>query len=414
MDLSHLLANNNYYFSIIKQDWLNSKDHFPDFLTLIPQNKQEDNEQFLDNYLKQFQKQIKRFHSLPLLNKYWKRKTLNMFQNFLQMEQVLSVHQHMTTQDIQNFKIEMMDFMREVRTFAPELSFEDIGQATRNYIVFAMFKIMHKEYSGFNKAAFGYSMLYPFTDNYIDSKSNTPKDKKIYNQLIHDKIKGLPTSPISTHHRKTCELIGAIESLYPRDNHSDIYKLLLQMLDAQELSIKQQHSDLMLSKEERLDISIYKGGISVLIDRYFVQKELTEKDILFYLGFGFFLQLADDLQDIGDDSSKGHSTLLTYDTSCPEVEKVVNKILHFLHHITKDYQPDNISFKEFVLSSSYLLILSSVIGSKKFFSQSYLDRMNKHLPVSKIYLEKLLLNKPEQMNSHMQDQYLRRLDELIQ
>lgn len=73
------------------------------------------------------------------------------------------------------------------------------------------------------------------------------------------------------------------------------------MLEAQEDSMRVQENRLIRNMDERLNISIYKGGISVLIDRFFVDKDMTKEDELFYFAFGFLLQLADDLQDISED-----------------------------------------------------------------------------------------------------------------
>jgi len=63
-----------------------------------------------------------------------------------------------------------------------------------------------------------------------------------------------------------------IESEYPRDSNSTIFMLLLMMVEAQEGSMRQQNRVFTLTHEEILDISLYKGGISVLIDRFFVKK----------------------------------------------------------------------------------------------------------------------------------------------
>ena len=78
------------------------------------------------------------------------------------------------------------------------------------------------------------------------------------------------------------------------------------MLEAQEISQKQADASLFLTERNIMDISIYKGGLSVLIDRFFINLKMTEEEILFYFGFGFLLQLCDDLQDIGEDLSLIH------------------------------------------------------------------------------------------------------------
>jgi hypothetical protein len=413
MELERLLTDKNYYLMSIKEAWKEVDDTFPDFICETSNVARENNERYIQTFSDKIKKQLKRFHRLPFYKKHWKAKTLQIFEDILLTENIFCVHQSMSKAQIMNFKAEIMDFLRETRTFAPDLAFGDIGQAIRNYIVYAMFKQMHQDQSGLNQAAFGYSMLYPFTDNFIDNKSNSAKEKKDYNQLIRDHLEGKEPIPSSKHQQKTCELLQAIETVYPRKTQNSIFNLLLMMLEAQEFSIQQQHKDHPLTTEERLDISVFKGGISVFIDRYFVKKEITEQDIFFYLGFGYFLQLADDLQDIKEDNSRGHSTLFTINTNSESEEKLVNKILHYLHDLMTNFHPENNQFKNFILSSSYLLVLSSVLSSKEFFSPEYINKIETYLPVSKSYLENMLNNKIENMDAVTQEKYMKLLDELL-
>jgi hypothetical protein len=319
----------------------------------------------------------------------------------------------MKQEEIEAFYEELMAFLKKVRHFSPELKFDEIGQAIRNYIVYAMFKVIHQVPSGFSSAGFGYSMLYPFTDNYIDSLKPSTSDKKEYNQLIRDKILGKEVDTNCSHHKKTCDLLQAIALEYPREKDDRIYTLLLMMLEAQEESLRQQNPEITLSEEERLTISLLKGGVSVLVDRFLVHKELTQADLHFYLGFGFFLQLADDLQDIKEDSKKGHQTLFTVSLMKEQEEKLLNKLLNFLHFIMDTYSAENDSFKNFVLASSDQLIFTSLFGSKEFFTLEYQRQIEAYLPVTSSYLESAKANSLEQQSDRVQDNYIKVLDLLI-
>jgi hypothetical protein len=149
------------------------------------------------------------------------------------------------------------------------------------------------------------------------------------------------------------------------------------------------------------------------MDRFFVNKKITEEDLIFYLSFGFFLQLADDLQDIGEDSRLGHSSLFTTDLQYQQEEALVNKLLHYVHHIMADYRSDNESLKRFLLSNSYLLIFSSVIRSREFFSQEYIATIEKYLPFNCSFFMKLQNNNIENMDRKLQIKYRKVLDSLI-
>lgn len=411
--LKDLISNKEYYINIIKNEWQNTSILFPDFLSETSIENQTENELYIQEVINDLHKQLKSYTRIPIMHRQWKKKTLAKFNDILNREDILCVHNSMDTQALDTFQDEIKTFLRHVRKFAPELSFNDIGQALRNYIVYAMFKGIHQDQSAFNQAGFGYSMLYPFTDNYIDSRNCSDLEKKEYNRMIRDKLNGKMIHPANEYQLKTSELLQFIEKEYPRDKDNTVFQLLLMMLDAQENSIRQQHNSMNLSTEERMDISIYKGGISVLMDRFFVHKDITEEDLLFYLKFGFFLQLADDLQDIKEDSIHGNKTLFTIDLSFENEENLVNKMLHYVHQIFETFHVENIIFKNFILRNCYLLIYTSVTGSKEFFSNDYLGSIERYLPVSFNFLDHLLSNRLENQNINVQDHYMMLLDELL-
>ena len=401
------------YLTRIKEEWIAAPDSFPDFLTPIPPDTKEQNEQYILTVSDGFQALIKSFPARTRDRENWKKKLDSMLEAVLCEETIIGVHEAMDRQMLGAFQDELKDFLRHVRAFAPELSIDGIGQAIRNYIVYMMFARIHQANKDFSTACFGYSMLYPFTDNYIDSQNYSISDKTEYNRIIQDKLTGKAVHPRSQHQLKTCELLGMIESEYPRELDSTVFKLLRMMLEAQEESLRQQSKENVLTLSDRLDISIYKGGISVLIDRFFVNREITEADMVFYLGFGFFLQLADDLQDIKEDSEKGHQTILTLDTSYVQEEKTVNKLLHFVQKITESYPAENDYFKNFVLSNCFQLIYSAIIGSKEYFSTEYLERMEGFFPVSYLFLEKMNSNRIDITDIKIQKRYMKILDEMI-
>ncbi|MDF2905621.1 MAG: Uncharacterized protein K0R34_942 [Herbinix sp.] len=397
----------------LKGEWLAAKEDFPDFLEEISVEQKQLNEAYASKVSEEFRKQTRHLPRLPIGRKRWRKKTLDIIFRVLYQENIIGIHNSMQEAEIEAFYEELMAFLKHTRHFSPELRFDEIGQAIRNYIVYAMFKVIHQVQSGFSNAGFGYSMLYPFTDNYIDGSNPSPTEKQEYNQLIRDKILGLEVHPDCEHYKKTCDLLQAIASEYPREKDDRIYTLLLMMLEAQEESISQQSCSTTLNEEQRLNISLFKGGVSVLVDRFLVNKELTPADLHFYLGFGFFLQLADDLQDIKEDSEKGYQTLFTVELNREHEEKLVNKLLHFLHNIMGTYSAENDTFKNFVMESSNQLIYTSLCGSKEFFTSEYQKRIERLLPVSLSYLEGAKANSLERQDNRIQDNYIKVLDLLI-
>lgn len=177
--------------------------------------------------------QFRSYPRLPFKRNKWKNRLLSTINDFLNKETIINLHTVADDDTIQHFQDELKDLIRHIRAFSPELTFEDMGQAIRNYTVYIMFKELNNVTTSFNKAAFGYSMLYPFTDNYIDSSKHSPATKNEYNEMIKDKIEGKPVNPKNDHQLKTCDLLQAIASHYPRELDSSIYTLLLMMLEAQ-------------------------------------------------------------------------------------------------------------------------------------------------------------------------------------
>jgi hypothetical protein len=402
-----------YCLTTIKKQWLDTNSTLPDFLPENSKETKSQNEQYIQAISNDFQKQFESFPRFRLLRKKWKKNTFHLLNEALNTETLINIHQVMDANNLDSFQTELMEFLRHVRIFAPELSFEGIGQATRNYVVYGMFKQLNELKDGFNKACFGYSMLYPFTDNYIDSKQFSDTEKAEYNQIIRDKINGKIVHPSSDHQRKTCELLEAIESVYDRDSDSTIFTLLIMILDAQKDSLRQQNSDTILTLDERLNISLYKGGVSVLIDQYFAKNEFNEEELNFYLSFGFFLQLVDDLQDIKEDCRQGNQTIFTLNLHFDETEKIVNKMLHFIYHITNSFQAKNKEFLDFLQANCYQLVYLSLVGSKEYFSKEYLDTIERYSLVTYPFVNNLKSRKLIFNDIKETKKYMHILDEML-
>ena len=205
----------NTHFEKIKKCWLDSDPTFPDFLKEVPYTQKLHNEQYLQSVADQFKEQLNKFSRPSIRKKEEKKKLFLMVKKIMTEETIIGIHQSMDTHTLESYQEELIEFLRHVRTFSPELPFESIGQGIRNYIVYIMFNELNKKRPGFNTACFGYSMLYPFTDNYIDNKAYSNQDKQNYNRLIRDKLEGKKVTPSSSYERKTCELLDKIEASYP-------------------------------------------------------------------------------------------------------------------------------------------------------------------------------------------------------
>lgn len=402
----------------IRELWLSSPDTFPDFLSRVSPEEKRSNEAWVTAAMERLQRHMKAFPSrnriaarLPFSGKQlektaysrtsspqlkkWTQEMETLFHGLLFDEPILGIRRAMSEDSLSAFQASMKDFLRQVRSFAPEMKAEDMGQALRNFMVYSIFREQNGLPQDCPSSIFGYSMLYPFTDNFLDDPQRTSEEKKHFNLLIHHKISGIPITPLSVHEEKTAQLLADIAAAYPSAESvasygeaagDDIRQGLLLMLEAQEISQKQTDASRPLTEQNIMDISIYKGGLSVLIDRFFINLKMTEEDILFYFGFGFLLQLCDDLQDIGEDKENGSRTLLSSCNTPQETAARVNRLFSYTAALFDFCPCRNPAFRDFLLQNCHELILTSAAGSGSWFGDDYLKKLEDYLPVSLSFL----------------------------
>ncbi len=384
----------------IRKLWEQSLESFPDFLSPVSESKRSHNEAFLSSEIKTFQKLLKSYQNPFMPKSIWQRKWNKMMHTMLYQNPVLEISSTFSSDTLNDMQREFCHFFQTASSFDETMELEEIGQAARNYLVYDVFTEIHELSHTMTPAIFGYSMLYPYSDNYIDDPKLSYETKASYNQMIAKRIMGEPIETNDLHWKKTCELLDDVTEFYEGEEKEDIRNGLLLMLDAQQLSLSQtKNTDTpFLSPEEIYKISSYKGGISVLLDRFYVPQTITNQDFLFYLAYGFFLQLADDLQDITEDKNTMRQTLFTYisfasvskENELEHNQKMLNKIMHYLHNIMSSYPIWNPVLKEFIETNCYLLLMfSALLLSNENFSEDYLKQFEPYLPISVSFVEKM-------------------------
>ncbi len=265
-------------------------------------------------------------------------------------------------------------FIRHTRVFDRGLVLDDLGQALRNYFVFFMLCLADDSDRWFHEAIWGYSLLYPYTDNFLDG-DKTGREKAAFNFRLEQKLKGLETKAGEELEEKVFSMVEAIESVYPRKIFGGLYDFLLMIYDAQIKSLQQQGKT-EKTAEELLIMSAYKGGASIYVDQCMIDGYLKLKDILFLTGFGLFLQLADDLQDVEEDAVNGHQTLMTLSAEEGTLDEVVGRLLSFLKYVFENYWTGEETYKGFVLDNSVQLIIMSVFQQGKYFSEDFIKQIS--------------------------------------
>lgn len=285
-------------------------------------------------------------------------------------------------------------FVQEAKKFDKNISINDIGQAMRNVWIINILQAIKGEEVEFSKAIFGYSMLYPYTDNYLDNVENSTNDKKYFNNRLYERLEGKRINPKNEHERKVYELVENIEEVFDRKKFPKVYESLIEIQNGQVASLNQQDKITIPYEKDILGISIEKGGSSVLVDGYLVNGELTLEESEFCIGYGVLLQLADDLQDVKEDLVNNHMTVMSQLAGHYKLDSIVNKLMNFTINVIDDFKKleNNLKIKNMIKNNCIMLILFSVALSKEFFSKEYVKEKEKYLPFTVEYIEKIKKN----------------------
>jgi hypothetical protein len=203
-----------------------------------------------------------------------------------------------------------VEFARRARAFDPSLSLNDLWQALRNVWIGNSLQMLLSRPVTLTQGLFAYSMLYPVTDNLLDAPGLSAADKRAFNERFGRRLVGERLTARNESETRAFTLVGQIEEEFPRLGYPDVWASVLAIHRGQIASLRQQRP-LGLSEAELLEISVAKGGASVLADLYLIAGEANRDEERFAFGYGVFLQFLDDLQDVQADLETGHQTLFT-------------------------------------------------------------------------------------------------------
>ncbi len=398
----------------IKKEWEKEPETFPVFLEenpdLFPEiqdGQKRENEGLMEEFYGRMQKKKAKMPQTEELRKEWEREMEQERKDFLKKERILSLSEWIGPGLFQEFEKEIKHFLKRIREFDGTLKGGQIWQAMRNYMVYAMIVEMQGEKQNAADPVLAYSLLYPYTDNYIDNAGIAKEEKERYNRMIARKLEGKPVTAHSALEEKTCRLLDMIENAYEGGARKKVTGTLLQLLEAQHCSIRQQREE--IAEDEVLGISIWKGGTSVLADYLFSTADWTKKEEEFYLRFGFALQLVDDLQDMEEDKKEGSRTLMTEAVKDMRLEERVNRLIWFVWNTLRGFEPKNPALKGFILKNCVEMILLESVINMQFFSAKYIKSLEPYLPFSAGYIKKM--KKLQKKSSFVYDMNIPALEE---
>lgn len=225
------------------------------------------------------------------------------------------------------------DFLQKGETYDREIGFNELYKAGRTVWYMIAFQMQLNLPLTLTDSIFGYNMLYPYTDDLVDSNSVSREAKKHFAELFHKRLvlgelhydpqahfNGTPSDkdelqlPPSLKEQadrivKIFDMVKFIENDWKRGGSCDgVYMSLGIIHDAQMKSTLQHarpEEQYEPTMEQIEQITAEKGGACIVAAGFLIEGRLTRTKMAYleYLGFAF--QLLDDLQ-VSDPSSLSH------------------------------------------------------------------------------------------------------------
>lgn len=375
--MSSIHSYTNHFIEL----WKNSPDSFPIF------EKQYSNQDQFDReaYFEKFQAKAKSLQKRAKIRHFRKdpgRSFFPMFTSFL--ETVFDFDKdHLSLILSDDFKDVSKDFFYKARSFDPELKPENIYQAMRNVWIMNGLQLMAEVSVKITPSVFAYSMIYPYSDNFLDDPKISSTEKQVFSQRFNRRLQGEEMVPLNYTEQQLYELVGMFEEEFPRENYQKVYQRLYEIQKAQTDSL-QLNGDNKLSKTEVQTICFEKGGTSVLADGYLVAGNLPKEQEQALFGYGIYLQLLDDIQDIKEDEQANTKTMFS-GLSEKELPQMINKTIHFGRQTLNEMQCfpglKNKRFLDLMNKSIETMTIESVGLNNNYYSAEFIDRLEKHSPL---------------------------------
>lgn len=276
----------------------------------------------------------------------------------------------------------VQNFGQVARQYDPQISDADVFQASRNVWTAACLQKLLDVKIELNSAIFGYSMLYPYTDNVIDNPALDGKGKKDFLKKFGKMLLNQPVTGLNVEAKKVYDMVQKMYQQYPPSQFPIVQQAILSIYYAQIASMEQRSPK--VSGADVLFISAFKGSTSVLADAFLAKPDLNPDEIQMALSFGFLLQLIDDLQDM-DADMKIHSqtVFLTPYKSKEVVGNDVLKMLDFSQNAMKSYlekNPKHALLAQTIYGFLRLLTFEAIAKQQHHFDSDFIDAIEERAP----------------------------------
>jgi hypothetical protein len=233
-------------------------------------------------------------------------------------------------------------------------------------------------------------MLYPYTDNWLDAEESPKAERERLLCWLSSRLAGDPGTILDERTRAVDTLLRMIEGEHPRPRFPDTYESLMAIHAAQHGSVRLLTPSPGGAERELLAITIRKGGTSVLADGYLAAGNLRREHAAALFGYGVFLQLIDDLQDLEEDAAAGQSTPMVRAAAAGTLESATNRLLWFTRrvarHMERSASTDCAWITGLIDRSCVAMVLEAIARQKGLYSRRYLALVGARTPVRLEYL----------------------------
>ena len=282
-------------------------------------------------------------------------------------------------------------FLQRVKAFDESMKTEYIYQALRNVWIANSLQVIMGEEMACTTPLFAYSMLYPYSDNINDDPDVPFGEKWAMNDRFKKWLEGEAALFQNENEEKIYRLVQMIESVYDRSAYPGVYQSLLGIFNAQVKSLTQQKNHQSHSSSDILDISLEKGGTSVLADGYLIKGSLDDRLEDFCFGYGAFLQFADDLQDVADDLANGHQTLYARCAEKGPLDALANRLFQFIVKVADLHLGGAAQqrCRTLIVKNCFFMVQEAIFKTAPFYSPGYIRALERHFPLRQPFYRRI-------------------------
>ena len=282
-------------------------------------------------------------------------------------------------------------FVALAKNLGPSIADADIAQALRNLWVFNSLQLYLGMPVAMTPSAFAYSMLYPCTDNRLDTPGSRRRTVSEFVEWLSLRLLGTGRAPADADEGVVDKLLRMIELEYPRSLFPHVYESLNAIHHAQRKSMRLRGEPDEGDERDLVSITVEKGGASVLADGYLAAGDLTPDAAEIIFAYGVLLQLIDDLQDLEDDLQNGHSSIFTRASRLGPLDGPASRLLNFARSVTLFIQSTRASktIGAIIGRCSTVLILEAIARTSPYFTRGFLQKVNACAPVRLSFLQTL-------------------------